>query len=164
MTNKTLALSVFYKGWDVYQQHLVKVIAPLSANQLALQIAPHLRSIYTIAVHIIGARARWLQHHVLKEEDEGLTDLMVWDRPGQPTRPASELVRGLECTWQVLQQALERWTPEDLDEVLQDVDDDGTVETFTRQWVIWHLIEHDLHHGGELSFALGAHGIVAIDL
>jgi hypothetical protein len=22
----------------------------------------------------------------------------------------------------------------------------------SRQWVIWHVIEHDLHHGGELSF------------
>ncbi|GER91949.1 hypothetical protein KDW_61110 [Dictyobacter vulcani] len=48
--------------------------------------------------------------------------------------------------------------------MLEDVDDDGTVERMTRQWVIWHLIEHDLHHGGELSFVLGAHNISAIDL
>ncbi len=26
----------------------------------------------------------------------------------------------------------------------------GEDQTYTRQWVIWHLIEHDLHHGGEL--------------
>ncbi|WP_307767772.1 DinB family protein [Dictyobacter vulcani] len=63
-----------------------------------------------------------------------------------------------------MQQALAQWTPEDLDEMLEDVDDDGTVERMTRQWVIWHLIEHDLHHGGELSFVLGAHNISAIDL
>ena len=29
---------------------------------------------------------------------------------------------------------------------------------------IWHIIEHDLHHGGELSFSLGMHGLTAPDL
>jgi uncharacterized damage-inducible protein DinB len=28
-----------------------------------------------------------------------------------------------------------------------------------RGWIIWHLIEHDLHHGGELFYTLGSHGI-----
>jgi hypothetical protein len=27
-----------------------------------------------------------------------------------------------------------------------------------------HLLEHHLHHGGELSFALGMHGVPAINL
>ncbi len=31
----------------------------------------------------------------------------------------------------------------------------------TRPWVIWHLIEHDLHHGGEVSLTLGTHGLAA---
>jgi hypothetical protein len=30
--------------------------------------------------------------------------------------------------------------------------------------VIWHLIEHDLHHGGELSFSLGMHNLAAPDI
>jgi uncharacterized damage-inducible protein DinB len=30
--------------------------------------------------------------------------------------------------------------------------------------VIWHLMEHDLHHGGEISQVLGSHGIPALDL
>jgi uncharacterized damage-inducible protein DinB len=28
-----------------------------------------------------------------------------------------------------------------------------------RQWIIWHVIAHDLHHGGELAFTLGKQGI-----
>jgi uncharacterized damage-inducible protein DinB len=27
--------------------------------------------------------------------------------------------------------------------------------------VVWHVLEHDLHHGGELSLTLGLHGIPA---
>jgi len=30
--------------------------------------------------------------------------------------------------------------------------------------VIWHLIEHDLHHGGEIALTLGLHGLAAPDL
>lgn len=163
MNEQNLPLTPLYKGWDVYQQHLVHALTPLSPEQLALRAAPHLRSVGVIATHIIGARARWL-YHLLKEGDENLASLGEWDRPGQPARSAAELVSGLQASWQVLQDALQRWTISDLEEVFHDTDENGEDETFTRQWVIWHLIEHDLHHGGELSFALGMHGVAAIDL
>lgn len=163
MNEHSFPLASFYKGWDSYQQHLAHALAPLSAEQLALRAAPHLRSVGIIATHIIGARARWL-YHTLGEEDESLVSFGTWDDPLQPTRSATELVNGLGTTWQVFQDALQRWTTADLDEIFHDTDDNGEEETFTRQWVIWHLIEHDLHHGGEISFVLGMHCLAAIDL
>lgn len=165
MTEQTFPLAPFYKGWDNYQQLLVHALTPLSPEQLALSAAPHLRSIGMNAAHIIGARAGWL-HYVLKEGDENLTTLNKRDEPGQPARTAAELVSGLETTWQVIQDALQRWTIADLDDVLHDTGENGEEieEDFTRQWVIWHLIEHDLHHGGEISFVLGMHGLAAIEL
>jgi uncharacterized damage-inducible protein DinB len=163
MTDKSLNVAPFYQGWDVYQQHLMTAIAPLTIEQLALRAAPNLRSIDIIVRHVIGARARWL-YLVLKEGGEELVSLGRWDRPSQPTRTATELVSGLETTWKVIQNGLQRWTVADLEEILHDTDDNGEDETFTRQWVIWHLIEHDIHHGGEISFSLGMHGIKAIDL
>ncbi|MBA2288606.1 MAG: DinB family protein [Ktedonobacteraceae bacterium] len=164
MPEHAFPLAPFYKGWDGYQQHLVHALAPLSAEQLTLYAASHLRSIGMIATHIIGARARWL-YYVLKEDNKNLVSLATWDhRPDQPARSAAELVSGLETTWQVIQDALQRWTIADLEEIFHDTDDDGEEETFTRQWVIWHLIEHDLHHGGDVSFALGMHDLPAIDL
>jgi len=163
MTFANNSVAPFYDGWNVYHQHLVRAIAPLTADQLELRAAPQLRSVYMIVTHIIGARARWT-HHVLGLGDGTLLPYAVWDRPGQPTRSAVELTQALQATWQVLEAGLGQWTAEDLAVELSDTDDDGTVETFTRQWVIWHLIEHDLHHGGELSFLLGMHSIPAIDL
>ena len=44
MAQHTLSLWTFYQGWDVYQDHLVRAIEPLTAEQLQLRIAPHLRS------------------------------------------------------------------------------------------------------------------------
>ncbi|HEY0606207.1 MAG TPA: DinB family protein [Herpetosiphonaceae bacterium] len=166
MTEQPSTLAPFYKGWDAYQQLLVNAIAPLSDEQLELRPGGDLRSVRMIALHIIGARARWL-HYVLHESGDNLVALGSWDRPGEPARSAAEIVGALESTWQVLQAGLQRWTPADLEEVLQETFDEGEQgepESFSRQWVIWHLIEHDLHHGGELSFLLGMHNVPAIDL
>ena len=60
MAQNTISLWNFYKGWDVYQGHLVRAIEPLTAEQLELRIAPHLRSIGLLAKHIVRTRAGWL--------------------------------------------------------------------------------------------------------
>lgn len=163
MTEHPVSLAPFYKGWDVYQRHLVTVITPLSSEQLVLRAAPHLRSIGENAAHIIAARAGWL-HYVLEKGDEHLVSLASWDLTDQPARSAAELVKELEATWQIMQDALNHWTSADLAGIVHDTDENGDDQAYTRQWVIWHLIEHDLHHGGELSFTLGMHGLAGIDL
>ena len=66
MTQNTHSSWNFYKGWEVYQEQLTKAIAPLSPDQLALQAAPHLRSIGAIAAHIISARVWWF-HNIMGE-------------------------------------------------------------------------------------------------
>src|SRR5262245_42985456 len=162
MTHATV-LAPFYAGWEVYQRHLVRALAPLSPDQLALRAAPHLRSVGMLGTHLVGVRAGWL-YYVLQERDERLAALAQWSERDRPVRSAAELISGLETTWQVVQTALDRWTVADLSAPFYDTDDNGEDEVYTLQWVIWHLIEHDLHHGGELSFMLGMHHLPAIDL
>ena len=41
---------------------------------------------------------------------------------------------------------------------------DGEVYEVSRSWVIYHVLEHDLHHGGEISLILGMNGLRAPDL
>src|SRR5216683_6543361 len=60
MTQDTVSPWSFYKGWDVYQGHLVKAIAPLTPEQLEFRISPDLRSIGSLARHIVRTRATWL--------------------------------------------------------------------------------------------------------
>jgi uncharacterized damage-inducible protein DinB len=162
MTEDTSTLAVYYKGWHDYQALLTKAIAPLTSDQLALSAAPGLRSISVIVRHIIAARTRWF-YGVLGVGDEEFAKLGQWDRPGAPEREAAELVSGLEITWRVIQEALVNWTPADMQQSYKN-DPGDEPEVFTRQWVIWHLIEHDLHHGGEVSLSLGMHGLPALDL
>ena len=36
--------------------------------------------------------------------------------------------------------------------------------TVTRGWVVWHVLEHDVHHGGEISQILGSHDLPPLDM
>jgi uncharacterized damage-inducible protein DinB len=163
MTAEPTVPASLYKGWDVYQGHLTTALAPLTPEQLALRAAPHLRTLDQIASHIIGARARWF-HDLMGEGGEEMVRLRGWDRPGTAAHTAAELVQGLETSWQLMQECLNRWTLADLEYGYPGDPADGEPEVLTRQWVLWHLIEHDLHHGGELSLTLGIHGLPAPDL
>ncbi|MGO8947002.1 MAG: DinB family protein [Ktedonobacterales bacterium] len=161
MAPNSLSSWTFYQGWDVYNGHLVKAIEPLTAEQLNLTIAPNLRSIGQLARHIVRARAGWL-HTVLGEGDSEIQAIAGWEYEGA-VPPASELVRTLQVTFGAWQECLQRWTPEDMEYIFRG-QRWGRPYELSRQWVTWHIIEHDLHHGGELSFSLGAHGLAAPEL
>jgi len=109
---------------------------------------------------------------------------VTWDDRGRSRVPADErgaalrirlkgsaeksleemLTEAFERTWAMVDEALRRWTAEDLVVEFTRTRRNGEVETFTRAWVVWHLIEHDLHHGGEISQILGSNGIPALEL
>jgi len=36
---------------------------------------------------------------------------------------------------------------------------EGKIFAVTRQWTIWRIMSHDLHHGGQLALILGLQGI-----
>lgn len=156
MTDSTLA--AIYKGWETYHGLLIAALAPLSDDQLALKAGPGLRTIDIIALHIIATRAGWFHVVAGVGSAEKYLPLDDWDREGQPSRSAAELVSGLQSSWQLIQEALAKWTPADLSTPFT-IKRGDKEHTFTRQWIIWHVIEHDLHHGGEISIVLGANGL-----
>jgi uncharacterized damage-inducible protein DinB len=155
-------LKELYDGWEHYQTHLIEALKALTPNQLALQAAPQLRSIGTLAAHIIGARARWFKLF-LDEGGAELLPLTTYGSPDQVAPTAAELVNGLQVTWAVMRAALDRWSADDQAEAFTRTRG-GETATLSRRWVVWHLIEHDLHHGGELFYSLGMHGLPTPDI
>jgi uncharacterized damage-inducible protein DinB len=162
MTENQEIVPAIFEGWHTYQEVIIKALRPLDEDQLNLRAAPNLRSVDEIARHMVGARARWF-YMLMGEGGEAFEAMGKWDRRGAEFRSAGELVNGLERTWQGMQAAIASWSPEDWQKTWPG-EDGSEPEILTRQWVIWHLIEHDLHHGGEISLTLGVHGIPALDI
>jgi uncharacterized damage-inducible protein DinB len=157
MRHVELTLAPFYQGWDAYQAALVEAVAPLSEQQLALRAAPSLRPMWLLAAHIIGSRVSSFQDS-MGEGEPALAPLESWDADGAPPRTAAELVQGLEATWQMMRECLDRWTPANLADIFVEQLGEQTY-SYTRQRIIWGILKHDLHHGGELFLTLGMHGL-----
>jgi uncharacterized damage-inducible protein DinB len=177
MTTSAPGLQTIYDGWANYQGLLLAAIRALSPEQLALRTAPHQWTVWQLAGHAAGSRAYWF-HDVLGEGDPATRDMFRvdsttvpdlpledagWEDDEDHPRDAAELVLAYDSTWKMLDDCLGRWTPDDLAVEFSRERRTGT-ETLTRGWVIWHLIEHDLHHGGEISQILGSNGVPALDL
>lgn len=176
MAEDNILLSTMYATWHEYHKHIQQAIAPLTAEQLALRAAPNLRSIAEIVLHIVGCRVFWFTTFLGEQAGEEMQAYARWNRValdapyassneltralGAPVPTAAELADGLDHTWQLMADCLARWSPADMRQTFRD-DGDGTPVEISRAWVAWHVIEHDLHHGGELSLTLGIHGLPA---
>lgn len=168
MTEQGAPLSTFYKpGWEHYQQALIHTIASLSSEQLALSLGPQQRSIGELLEHMLGARYNWF--HLWMGEGDPNLDWNDDEDSDEPIvyKPAS-LVAMFEKSWHVISSALDRWTSADLEQLFfpptshqEWLRKQGLEEAppHTRQWIVWHVLEHEIHHGGELSLALGNSGV-----
>ena len=160
MADANFTLTTFYDQWKNYQERIKTSIAPLTAEQLTLRAAPGLRSVGENTAHIIGCRAGWFTYVLKEDVGDDVKAMTAWDEKDAPARTAAELVRGLEATWTMMAECLDRWSPDDMRQTFED-DWDGEIVHLSRAWIVWHVMEHDLHHGGEVSLTLGMHGVPA---
>lgn len=118
--------------------------------------------------------------------------LGVCEADVDPCHPAAELVAGLEKTWQMIEQTLAHLTPADLEKLVSPLDDAGrtrhaqqvepALQPYAQMWleaarqagvvrpaislqrIIWDVLQHDIHHGSEVSTTLGVHGLPVVEL
>ncbi len=155
-------LEVIYENWQSYHKKLRDCIGLLTNEQLMLQPAPHMWPLDQLAQHIISVRAGWFSG-TLQDEDAAMHEYMLWGQRDSPARSAAELVHGLNETWAFIEARLQRWTPDDCTQTFPD-EWDGQVYQVSRSWVIYHVMEHDLHHGGEISLILGINNLRGPDI
>jgi uncharacterized damage-inducible protein DinB len=190
------SLLPFYAGWERYQQHLVAAIAPLTVEQFALRTTPRHWSIGMYVTHIVANRAWWF-HVRMGEGGDEVTPYELWalgvcEADVDPGHTATELVAGLEKTWQVIEGTLARLTPADLERVVPPLTQaererraklvEPALQPYAQMWleatrlsgevrpavsfqsIIWDMLEHDIHHGSEISTTLGIHGLPVVEV
>jgi len=171
----TPVLEPFVAGWATHQRRLLDAIGDLGEEQLALRPGPGDWSIWQLASHMAGSRAYWV-HDVLGEGDPAIRDRFRvasttvpglslddagWEDDERHPRTASEIVDAFHATWGLIEGCLDRWTADD---ITVEIPQRGANRTTTRGWVLWHLMEHEGHHGGAISLILGTNGLPGLDL
>ena len=160
-------IAPFYVGWRLTNEHLLNKVRSLSAEQLALSPAPDMWPIWATVAHLAGTRTYWLCA-ILKEPGAERTPFdnptgEGWEDDLTHPRQSSELVFALESTWGIVEECLDRWTPDMLQvEFRREMGD--KIQFHTRQSVLMRMITHDACHCGEISQTLGMNGLGELDL
>jgi|SRR5579859_458355 len=163
MSTESTPLWNVFEGWEGYQRSLVNAVRPLTAEQLAWRPAPHLRSVGELAGHI-GQGRLVVFSRLQSPRAAELASQTAADNPQETLYGNAEaLVRLLESSWGLIETALKDWTVADLATSYRFMDN-GQAYALSRQWNMWLMLTHDLHHGGELAMLLGIQGVAAPEL
>lgn len=168
------SLALVYDGWGGYQESLVHAIEPLTAEQLAFRPFAGQRTVGEIARHISLGRIGWFMRMNAPLSDDLSARIQEWtqDRDGNRyiveeslpiTEQANALVSWLRSSWEMVEATLNQWTVADLALTYRHTFW-GTTYDVSRQWTIWRIMAHDIHHGGQLTIVLGMPGIEAAEL
>ena len=159
-------ISTYYQGWAESNDRLERAMTGLDAGQLSLSAGRGLWSVRRLANHVVAARAWWF-HDWMGEGGGALAELVDFDdAEGADEREGTAVVEALGRSWASVAASLAGWTDADLEERFQrpTPNVEGQRPWRTRRFIVWHVAEHDLHHGGEISLTLGMHGLPGLDL
>ena len=146
--------SQMFSHWDQVRADLLATIDMFKEDELTFVPFSGSWPVGKIMLHIADCENYWL-HFVVRHEIE------IWsyyDLVDHLTKPAIK---------EVLEGVREKTLP--FLDSLDESDLDGKYKTpegevFTLRWIIWHVLEHEIHHRGELSLALGLLGRPGLDV
>ncbi|MEZ5308043.1 MAG: DinB family protein [Pyrinomonadaceae bacterium] len=150
-------IEAVYEGWKEYDTKLRECVASIPNEALELRATNDSKSVGEILRHIISVRAGWFSG-TLQDPDDVMNGYILWDSLEPLTLTIEVLEKGLCETWAFMEARLVRWTPADCAVCFPD-EWNGQIFEVSRSWVIYHVMEHDHHHGGQVSFILGINGL-----
>jgi len=140
--------------WEQVRSDLVATIGKFSQTELSFVVSQHSWPVGQIMLHIADCEDNWL-HGVVRGE---FKPWILYSFPEYPTTTA---------ILEVLDQARQRTVL--FLESLEESDLDKMYTTpgggkFSLYWILWHVLEHEIHHRGELSLILGMLGHEGLDV
>lgn len=140
--------------WGVVRRGLVRALDSLADEQLEFVPREGLWSLGTVARHIAVAEEGWFRYVVIRERD-GWPDYAVEDYP------TVESIKGLLADVRARTVAyLEGIDVADVDRVIET----PWGEKLSIREIVWHVLEHEIHHRGEIYLMLGLLGMEAPDV
>jgi hypothetical protein len=140
----------------------------MTEEQLAARPSPDRWPLWASIGHLACQRVFWLCDFAgAAGADTTPFTNATYDCPGdddlEHVLSAADLTAALESTFRIVEDCLDRWAFDMLDEVICRPDwDESWVHT--RGWVVQRVYSHDVYHCAELNEALGVAGLAQIDL
>ncbi len=145
-----------FQHWSEVRQGLDQALDSLTDDQLAFTPRQGLWSLGETVCHIAGSEEGWFRGFVLKEiQDWEAADFKPGDYP--TVHKLKELLESVHA------RTMEMFS-RDAGAKMAEIVELPWGPRVSIGWVVWHILEHDIHHRGEIYLMLGLMGIEAPDV
>lgn len=147
--------STLFSRWKQIRAGLIETIDKFDQSMLEYTPFDGSYSAARIMLHIADAEEGWFRYVVDKKYDQWPSHYTVENYP-----TLSEIKGVLEHVHNETDAFLDSLGESDLERIIQTPWD----ESIPLGWIIWHVLEHEVHHRGELSLILGMLGVEGLDV
>lgn len=141
--------------WNHVRRGLVEALDQLTDGQLGFVPRDGLWSLGQVACHIADAEDGWFRYCLWKEVDGWPPDMNARDCATvaavkerlRTVHARTETFLAASSMADLQAQVALPWGP-----------------TVSAQWIVWHVLEHEIHHRGEIYLMLGLMGMEAPDV
>ena len=149
-----MRLTELFSHWDQVHNDTLTLLDKFSDDELNHTAYQGGMTVGRIALHIAEAEEGWFRLIATKKRDQWPTDYTLENYPNKSAIKALLTeVRAKTTTY------LGTLTADDLDAQIE-----SPWGQFSLRFIIWHVIEHEIHHRGELSLILGTLGREGLDV
>lgn len=148
-------LPVPLRYWSGIREGLYQALDLFTDEQLSFTPAEGLWSIGQVALHIAGAEEGWFRFIVTRELDDWPEDYSLEEYPTMAA--VKELLQETHGRTEAYLATI------DQDEMERIIEAPWGVK-FPVRWAVWHVLEHEIHHRGEMFLMLGILGKEAPDV
>ena len=147
--------SEMFSHWKRVRDGLLHTINLFQEDELQHTPEGISRTVGRTMLHIADAEDGWLRYAITKELEEWPSQYTL---DNYPTREAIKDV--LTEVHERTEEFIDPLEESDLTRIIVAPWD----EKFYLGWILWHVIEHEIHHRGELSLILGLLGREGLDV
>jgi len=142
--------------WRDVRQGLVQALDQLSDAQLSFRPCEGLWTLHETVCHIAGTEDGWFRLYVTRE-------LSSWEELDyKPAQYPS--IKALKSLLDEVHARIEAMYAHEGDQKLVEPVELPWGPTVNQEWVVWHVLEHEIHHRGEIYLMLGLLGMEAPDV
>ena len=139
----------YFDHWIKVWRDLMRAVSMLSDEDLEYRPNENYeRSIGDILRHLINLEQGWIHFVIRREIDD-------WPAERDDLETVADLKAEMEMVHEQTMDYLQGLPAEDFNRIVQ-VPDDGTPKL---GWILWHVLEQQIHHRGELYLCLSMLGM-----
>jgi uncharacterized damage-inducible protein DinB len=146
--------SQIFSHWGQVRVDLLSTIDMFSEDELYFKPFDSSWPVGQIMLHIADCEDNWL-HGIVRHEYQPWIFYNLADYPQK-----ANILEVLDHAHLKTIKLLEDLNEDDLDQKYKTPEG----KNYRLRWIIWHVLEHEIHHRGELSLALGLLGREGLDV